>query len=137
MKVRMTSHGNSSGKERNCGNEAFKFLHRTQNTENPHKHQSIVCVICDNFIIGTETIHCLSKESIFEHNHRISVKSYETYHGKLTNEVKHQHTINDRNLRDLLLSPQSRKTQNRYSTCSCCFSGMQPQMKKKILQNVQ
>jgi hypothetical protein len=58
MKVRMTSHGNSSGKERNCGKEALKFLHRTQNAE---KHKSIVCVICDWFIIGTETIHYLSK----------------------------------------------------------------------------
>jgi hypothetical protein len=62
MRVRMTSHGNSSGKERNCGKEALKFLHRTQNAENPHKHKSIVCVNCDRFIIGTETIHYLSIE---------------------------------------------------------------------------
>ncbi len=32
MKVRMTSHGNSSGKERNCGKEALKILHKTQNS---------------------------------------------------------------------------------------------------------
>jgi hypothetical protein len=59
-----------------------------------------VCVICDRLIIGTETIHYLSKESIIEHNHRISVKSYETHYGKLTNEVKHQYMINNGNLRD-------------------------------------
>jgi hypothetical protein len=59
-----------------------------------------VCVICDRFIIGTKTIHYLSKESIIEHSHRISVKSHETYYGKLTVEVKHQYMINDENLRD-------------------------------------
>jgi hypothetical protein len=89
MKVRMTSHGNSSGNLRNCGKEALKFLHRNQYAENPHKHKSIVCVICDRFIIGTEIIHYLLKESIIEHNHTSSVKSYETYYGKLTDEVKH------------------------------------------------
>jgi hypothetical protein len=56
MKARMTSHGHSSGKERNCGKEALKFLHRTQNAESLHKHKSFVCVICDRFIIGTEII---------------------------------------------------------------------------------
>ncbi len=74
IKVRMTSHGNSSGKERNCGKEALKFLHRTQNAENPHKYKSIVCVICDRFIIGTKTIHYLSKESIIEHSHEFLSK---------------------------------------------------------------
>jgi hypothetical protein len=33
MKVRMTSHGNSSGKERNCGKEALKFLYRIQHSQ--------------------------------------------------------------------------------------------------------
>jgi hypothetical protein len=43
MKVRMTSHGNSSGKERNCGKEALKLLHRPQNAETHHKH-NLLCV---------------------------------------------------------------------------------------------
>jgi hypothetical protein len=90
MKVRMTSHGNSSGKERNWGKEALKFLHET-NMLKILTNINQLCVICDRFIIGTETIHYLSKESIIEHNHRISVKSYETYYGKLSNEVKHQY----------------------------------------------
>jgi hypothetical protein len=67
----MTSHENSSVKERYCGKEALKILHGTQHAENLHKHKSIVCVICDRFIIGAETIHYLSKEIIIEHNHRI------------------------------------------------------------------
>ncbi len=30
-----------------CIQEAKKYLHRTQDSLNPHKHKSIVCVICD------------------------------------------------------------------------------------------
>ena len=30
-----------------CIKEAKKYLHRTQNSLNPHKQKSIVCVICD------------------------------------------------------------------------------------------
>jgi hypothetical protein len=36
--------------------------------------------------------------------------------------------IDDGNLKELLLSPRSKKNQNGYYTCSCCFSGMQPKM---------
>jgi hypothetical protein len=95
----------TSGNYTNCGKDALNFLHRTQNAEYPHKHESIVCVICDLFNIGTETIHYFSKNSISEHSHIISVKSNETYYGKLTDEVKHQYMIIDGNLKDLLLSP--------------------------------
>jgi hypothetical protein len=30
-----------------CMKETKKYLHRSQDPENPHKHKSIVCVICD------------------------------------------------------------------------------------------
>ena len=33
--------------------EALKFLHRTKDPKNPHKHRAIVCIICDRCIIGT------------------------------------------------------------------------------------
>jgi hypothetical protein len=55
--------------------EAKKYLHRTQDPENPHKHKSIVCVICDQFIIVTEKNHYLSKDNISAHSQRFSVKS--------------------------------------------------------------
>ena len=32
--------------------EALKFLHRTKDPKNPHKHRAIVCIICDRCIIG-------------------------------------------------------------------------------------
>jgi hypothetical protein len=34
-------------------------------------------------------------------------------------------------MKDLLLSPQSRKTLKGYTTCSFCFSGMQPNVTTK------
>jgi hypothetical protein len=115
-----------------CMKEAKKYLHRTQDHDNPHKHKSIICVICDRFIIGTEKIHHLSKDDIGAHSQRLSVKSYESYYQtELVPEVRKQYMINDGKLKDLLVSPRARKNHNGYSTCSCCFSGMQPYMTKK------
>jgi hypothetical protein len=59
-----------------CMKEAKKYLHRTQDPEHAHKHESIICVICDQFIIGTEKIHYLSKDNISAHTQRLSVESY-------------------------------------------------------------
>ncbi len=36
--------------------EAKQILHRTQHPTNPHSHKAIVCILCDQFIIGTEKI---------------------------------------------------------------------------------
>jgi hypothetical protein len=109
-----------------------KKTHRTQDPENAHKHKSIVCVICNQFIIRTEKIHYLSMDNISAHTQRLSVESYKRYcETVLIPEVRNQYMTNDGNLKELLLSPCSRKNQNRYSTCSCCFSGMQPKMIRK------
>jgi hypothetical protein len=109
--------------------EAKKYLYRTQDPENAHKHKSIVCVICNQLIIGTEKIHYLSKDNISAHTQRLSVESYKRYYETvLIHEVRNQYMINDGNLKELLLSPRSRKNQNGCSTCSCSFSGMQPKM---------
>jgi hypothetical protein len=60
------------------------------------------------------------------------VESYKRYYETvLVPEVRNQHMLNDGNLKDFLLSPCSRKNQNGYSTCSCCFSGMQLNMTRK------
>ncbi len=37
--------------------EAKQFLHRTRDPANLHQHRATVCIICDRFIIGIETIH--------------------------------------------------------------------------------
>ncbi len=71
-------------------------------------------------------------------SNRLSVKSYmECYWIELKTKARNQHLINYRNLKELLLSPQLRKTPKGYTTCSLCFSGIQPNMTtKKIHQNL-
>jgi hypothetical protein len=110
--------------------EAKQFLHRTQDPANSHKHKATVFIICDHFIIGTETIHKLTKEDIGAHSERLGVKSYEEYYRTtLKAEVKKQYQV--QGLQDMLLSPRSRKYPNGYATCSVCYTGMQPQMASK------
>ena len=48
--------------------EAKHFLHRKRDTANPQMHRATVCIICDHFIIGTKTIHKLTKEDIGAHS---------------------------------------------------------------------
>jgi hypothetical protein len=86
-----------------------KKLHRTQDPENAHKHKSIVCAICNRFIIRTEKIHYLSKDNISAHTQILSVESYKRYYETvLVPEVSNQYMINDGNLKELLFSPCSR-----------------------------
>ncbi len=102
--------------------EAKQILHMTQKPTNPQSHRAIVCIICDRFIIGTEKIHKLSSYQISQHTNRLSVKTYETYHGvELKSELKKQYQVIDNKLRNLLLSTQSRKYHNGYATCACCY----------------
>ncbi len=110
--------------------EAKQFLHRTQGPANPHNHRATVCIICDCFITGTETIHKLTKEDICAHSERLGVKSYEEYYQTtLKAEVKKQYQV--QGLQDMLLSPRSRKYLDGYTTCSVFYTRMQPQMASK------
>jgi hypothetical protein len=115
----------------NCATkEAKQFLHRTQDPANPHKHRAIVCIICDRFIIGTETFHKLTKEDIGAHSERLGVKSYEEYYQTtLKAEVKKQCQV--QGLQDMLLSTRLRKYPDGYATSSVCYTRMQPQSTSK------
>jgi hypothetical protein len=55
-------------------NEAKQFLHRTQDPINPHKHRATMYIICDHLIIGTETIHKLTKEDIGAHPEKLGAR---------------------------------------------------------------
>ena len=84
--------------------EAKQFLHRTRDPANPKMQRATVCIICDRFIIGTETIHKLTKEDIGAHSERLGVKSYkEYYQTTLKAKVKRQYQV--QGLTDMLLSP--------------------------------
>jgi hypothetical protein len=62
--------------------------------------------MCDWLITGTETIHKLTSNQIFQHSNRLSVKTYESYHGQvLKPKVREQYQVNVDGLRDMLLSP--------------------------------
>jgi hypothetical protein len=75
--------------------EAKHILHRTKHPDNHNRHRSIVCVICDCFVIGTEKICKLKPEQISSHGHRLSVKSYEDwYETKLKPELRQQYQVN-------------------------------------------
>jgi hypothetical protein len=101
--------------------EARIFLHRTRDPANPHMHKAIVCIICDRFIIGTETIHKLTKEDIGSHSERLGVKSYEEYYQTtLKDEVRRQYQV--QGLQDMLLLPRLRKYPDGYATCSVCYT---------------
>jgi hypothetical protein len=112
--------------------EALKFLHKTKDPRNPHKHRNIVGIICDRCIIGTEAIHKLTKVQISLHKKRLSVDSYKEYYKTtIKPEVTKQYQINVDDFKGMLLSPRSRKYLDRYATCSVCFSGMQSHMATK------
>ncbi len=74
--------------------EALKFLHRTKDPKNPHKHRAIVCIICNRFIIGTEAIRKLMKAQISLHKKMLSVDSYEEYY-ETTLKIRGDKAISD------------------------------------------
>ena len=53
-----------------------------------NKHQALVCLVCDRLIIGTETIHLLSKEWLLMHQYRLNVKAYQDFNnGETLNPI--------------------------------------------------
>ena len=63
---------------------AIKALSRTSLNEYDDKtgeqmHALLVCVICDEHIIGMEPFSWLKKETILQHRVRLSVKGYEDF----------------------------------------------------------
>ena len=113
--------------------DAKHVLHRSKDPDDPCRFKAIVCVICDCFIIGKEKIHKLTASQICQHSQRLSVKTYESNYGHdLKPELRKQYQINCDGLKDLLLSPRSRKFPGgRYATCAGCFLGMRSNLTNK------
>lgn len=111
--------------------EGKQALHRTVDENDPSSHRANVCIICDCFIIGTDSIKYLKANDIRKHKSRIGVDSYNAYYKTTLHPdlVKHYKVPG---LDGLLLSPSSKKTDNGYVTCSLCFSGMNPSYCNKV-----
>ena len=70
----------------------------------PNAFRAAVCVLCDRLIIGCESIHKISAESLRSQRNRISIKSNEDYH-EVDLKDKHisQYQIRGHELEGLLL----------------------------------
>ena len=111
--------------------EGKEALHRTVNEKNSSQHRANVCIICDCFILGTDSIKYLKPCDIRKHKSRIGVESYQSYYKTTLHEdlVKHYEVTG---LEGMLLSPSSKMTTNGYVTCSHCFCGMSPNNCNKV-----
>ena len=86
-------------------------------------HQALVCVICDELIIGTEQACDLDAAQILKHRDRLSIDSYNEFFGVALDPVLvKQYEI--QGLHGLLLSPRSPCTGDKYKACAYCYSGM-------------
>ena len=89
-------------------------------------HQACVCLICDRIIKGTDEIKFVRKTTILKNEHVLSID----YFNKSTNmaispALQQQYQINDTDLQHLLLSPRSRRKNDRYICCNSCARFMQ------------
>ena len=108
---------------------AAEYINRTS-IGNNGIHAALVCVVCDRFIIGMEKFHWLGKDVILEHQDRLSVRSYEAFHGvQLPEELKEQYAV--QGLEGLLLSPRARKQLDEFMCCSQCHRAMQKSRRGK------
>jgi len=104
--------------------QAKGYLHRTKVSNDGISHRAHVCVMCDCFILGIDSIRYLRPAVIKLHKHHIGVDSYEVYFKtKLKKELVEQYHVS--NLPGLLLSPRSKLTEKGYTTCTCCCKNMQ------------
>ena len=101
---------------------AIKQLHRTQHEKKPSFHQMPVCICCDNFIIGTERVHRIAKQTLKKYEPALGVKSYNAFHKE--NESLHPLLIRQyrvKGLDGMLLSPRANKNKKGYSICTSCY----------------
>ena len=95
---------------------------------NQELHRACVCVICDCFIIGTEEIVWLSKDTILNKASYLSTNYYESNTGRgipLPMTLRNQYLIeHDDQLKDLLLSPRAHRKGDTFMSCKCCSNNI-------------
>jgi len=99
--------------------------------ESKSVHQSLVCVVCDCFIIGRNEYHWISKESLLFHKDTLSYRYY--YKNGINPILKFQFDVGDMTLSELLLSPRARKKSdgNSFMCCAACYNHLHELKSKK------
>ena len=81
----------------------------------------MVCVICDEHIIGVEPVFWIAKEKIIEHKARLSVSACQEYTmNSLEEELVLHYQLDDNDLKGLLLSRRAQKKEDTYTCCKSC-----------------
>ena len=93
-------------------------------------HQSLVCVVCDQFIIGTQLFHWIKVEILKFHSNILSSSYF--YKEGMNPILESQYSIDHPQLRNLLLSPRARRDvlQDAFMCCQCCFEELSQQKRK-------
>ncbi|KAL7524887.1 hypothetical protein ACHAXR_002212, partial [Thalassiosira sp. AJA248-18] len=110
--------------------EALKYLHRTQ-VGDTNRHQAHVCVVCDCYIIGTETVKRLNQKQLKVHEERLGVEKYKKFYNlrDVPDDLRNYYKL--KGFPSMLLSPRSNKTNKGFSCCTTCHEGMRASNKDK------
>ena len=110
---------------KNASDEALQYLHRTRVYDSKDKHLAIVCIVCDCFILGTETIKNITDYQLEQHRQRFSVDCYKKIYNMSTDVNGQRDPLYSLwkyyevpNHEGMLLSPRAKRTGN--NTWSCC-----------------
>ena len=106
------------------------YIGLTSVGEDNEKHMAPVCVVCDRFIIDSDNMTWIKKETLMAHSKRLSRIEYECHNGLLPSCLKEQYTVIDEGLEDLLLSPRARRkeSEGKYMCCGQCKDSLREHM---------
>ena len=117
--------------------KALEYLTRTKVQGSDSDHQPCVCVICDSFIIGTETICYLSKEQILKKTSYLHLSYLENMIGeKIPSTLHNQYKVqNDEDLSELLLSPRAPVVDNHFMSCKLCYNNITNKKTENVINH--
>jgi hypothetical protein len=105
--------------------------HEAHYTEGQSVHRSLVCVVCDCFIIGRDEYHWISKECLLFHRDILSHNYF--YKNGINPILRSQYYVGDSMLSELLLSPRARKKHDGsfYMCCTLCHDDLHDMKSRK------
>eukprot|EP00985_Skeletonema_marinoi_P017105 scaffold9319_cov192-Skeletonema_marinoi.AAC.1 len=106
-------------KEQNAQRMKEQRESETPEKRQNQRHRAIGCVVCDEFIIGTEQLCSISRDQLLAHKDRLGVESYAEFHGEMDEILQKQYEISG--LEGILLSPRFGKDNaKQFTVCSRC-----------------